>query len=355
MSESQNEALPAWGGYGHETSTAYMDAHERLLYALIQLAVQQGKTVRALDLACDRGTTSQRLAEAGAHVVAVDLNLETKARLENSERIEFIQSDIRDLPETVCRQKFDFILFQRALDCIPSPDGIRVLKSIQDMLKPHGKLFMTVSSPEADYAAGYEGRNVPLEKRFHELAPEFQREHHFFQKICMYGKEELLHILRRQDWRVDVAFMSASGSNKIVARKPPWWQTRQIRTMAAAASLVALSWPVSGIISRSQAPQSPENLPETSSQVDIEDLIENSETFAMTRRNKTGKEIVVLASAPYLHDPDAILNLKETLPSRWRMKETAIEFSGQNYTVYYVPRYRPHYVSSYTHGLSPKP
>ncbi|NDA63122.1 MAG: methyltransferase domain-containing protein [Chitinophagia bacterium] len=340
MSDQFKHMEPADDGFGFEVSASYADAHEALLCAEIRNAVDAGQSITVLDLACGIGATSVRLAQAGAHVIAIDLNPKTKAILEKSAQsshIQFVQADIRQLPKFVHEQKFDYILFQRALDCMPGSDGIQMLRHIEKMLKRRGRLYLTVSSPEADYAIGYDGTSKSLKERFDKLSPHFQAMHHFFRPICMWHKAELASVLKRQDWKIVSHYLSKSGSNKVIAG-PQHWLEKKITHVTVAITSVAAAWVLAAtqlLVSPFSTPENAQN--KTVLSANVASAIGNSSYYAVNEIGNDGTEETLIASDATLMDRNKANYLQSSV-SRWPMQRREI---GNGLAVYYEPRYRP--------------
>lgn len=286
----------AFGGFGHETSAAYMDEHEAHLNASIAMRVKTGEKIRVLDLACGMGKTSLRLAKSGAVVTAIDLNPETPAHIQSGlqtenlpqDRVRVITKDMRQLPEKIPGGPFDYILFQRALDCLPYIEGEKVMRKLSANLKSGGGIYLTVSSPSADYAKDYAGQNKPIKTRFDRLAPEFQMAHHFTQPICMYHPPELRKLAAKSGLRCEQLYLSAAGSNKLIATTQPQISARWIGIAAAAIVAFTALIPVWNNLRQSPggaiATATPQSNP--------------TKIFSHIFKVENGKEILVFTTAP---------------------------------------------------------
>lgn len=147
--------------------------------------------LKILDVGCAQGTLALLLAEAGHHVVAVDLRAEfleyARSRYEKGD-IRFVQGNVMDLnlPET-----FDLIFANQILEHLVHP--VEMVSGLTRMLAPGGRFVAT--TPNGLYFKS----KLPL---YRELGDPAQYEHrqffpdgdgHFF----AYAPAELHEILGR--------------------------------------------------------------------------------------------------------------------------------------------------------------
>ncbi len=114
------------------------------------LAVRPGEAV--LDVACGNGQVARRLAELGAHVVAVDFS-ETfveRARARTKERAERIEYGVADATSreqllALGRQRFDAAVCSMALMDM-SDIGV-LATTLPDLLRPGGRFVFSIQHP----------------------------------------------------------------------------------------------------------------------------------------------------------------------------------------------------------------
>lgn len=96
-----------------------------------------------LDLACGKGRHSVFLNKLGLNVTGADLspNSICEAKKAENDRLHFIRHDMRDV---ISGAKFDFVLnlFTSFGYFDDQQDNLKVLRSIHEMLAPHGKLLI---------------------------------------------------------------------------------------------------------------------------------------------------------------------------------------------------------------------
>lgn len=108
-----------------------------------------GQTV--LDAGCGLGLYAVDLSQAGAIVTGIDLNEDAlrSARASATARTSFIRADLNEPLEFLGYRSFDAILCSLVLHYIE--DWSAVLSEFKHLLKPHGRLALSVQHPFADY------------------------------------------------------------------------------------------------------------------------------------------------------------------------------------------------------------
>lgn len=115
-----------------------------------------------LDLGAGTGISSLALADAGAHVVAVDVSRPSLAVLESKRAdraIEVVEADFRDVQ---LDSKFDIITLSRNTFFLAQDqdEKIDLLRVIERHLKPEGAAFLDCTDPAEYLRAGGDATSV---------------------------------------------------------------------------------------------------------------------------------------------------------------------------------------------------
>lgn len=97
---------------------------------------------RVLDVGCSRGYLGERIRKIGNYVVGVEISNEAsiEARKVLDEVVTFNVEE--QWPESVCREKFDLVIFGELLGHVFDP--VEVLRSASKVLNPDGSVIVTI-------------------------------------------------------------------------------------------------------------------------------------------------------------------------------------------------------------------
>lgn len=147
---------------------------------------------------CELGIQFARL---GARVVIAD---EPDHRQEAEERIltAGLRDEIRYAPCAVPAppkkpwgEPFDVICVRRSLCCVPYAEARRIVRLLLRQLKIGGKLYLSVLGLHSELSDGYATKDLPIEERFSELAPNLAKKYLITSPVCLYSERDLFMLL----------------------------------------------------------------------------------------------------------------------------------------------------------------
>ena len=137
----------------------YHELEEEEIYAL----VKEGSTV--LEAGCGKGRIINLLKDKCARIVGIDfvpeIAKETAERFKGYANVEVIQGDVTDMPY-IPDNRFDYVLCTfNTLGTIPEPHDRKAVEEFKRVVKPNGKIVLSVYSKEAleEQLALYEKAN----------------------------------------------------------------------------------------------------------------------------------------------------------------------------------------------------
>jgi ubiquinone/menaquinone biosynthesis C-methylase UbiE len=200
--------------YEHQLELLFLgaaDAMRRMLLVLLKKTYRysEGEGLRFLELGCGTGrfTYFLKLAFPKAKVVVVDLSYpylkEAQERLKNFDRVDFIQSDVSDLPFK--NERFDAVLSCFLLHELPLDIRRRVIAESFRVLNKHG-VFALVDSLQKDDHKELNWALDLFSKSFHES---------YYDNYLMNSIEGLIKNIGFGDLESETGFLSKA----IVAKK----------------------------------------------------------------------------------------------------------------------------------------
>jgi SAM-dependent methyltransferase len=213
---SKNKKYESFGGLGIDVAINRADDMDR--FCLDEIKLQDKPAV--LDLGCGAGGQSFRMVEAGALVVAVDKGSFSKRFEEyktknnfDSKKLKFIQGDVTNVLE-LSEGAFSLVLMQRTIHYLKYQDAVKLLKDLREITEK--KLFISVTGIGSGIGDEYEGKEIPLAKRFCKLNEFTANIYSIHEPVCLYTKEEFVNLLETAGWKVDRCWESAFGNIKAV-------------------------------------------------------------------------------------------------------------------------------------------
>lgn len=217
--------IPTTGSHGANISQQRMDELDiECLKHIDDLRRKDPDTVvAAVDLGGGSGAQSMRMADYGANVLLIDLAdqkriMESANPVHEKRSIRFLKSDVRYVPESLWPNPIDCIYSQRALHYIPYIQCLELLFRLRKRVHSRARLFLSMGGMNTEYGADYAVRYLPIEKRFGRLSPDMSARHGIHSDICLYSKDELIHLVTRAGFIPERAWLSAFGSPKLIAR-----------------------------------------------------------------------------------------------------------------------------------------
>jgi len=165
---------------------------------------------KVLDLGCGALGFSKRVVSTETKVVAIDV-ADFSHKLTPGDTIQFIQADVRQLPEivgitdTVCQRTLHYLRFNEALT---------LLKQLYVMTDD--RLFISVSGLSSYIGECLIKKEQNIEDRFSDLSAEGQLKFGITSPVCLYSEEEFRDLLIQAGWQIDELWMSAFKNIKAV-------------------------------------------------------------------------------------------------------------------------------------------
>lgn len=212
------------GNQGVDIAAQRADDLDNMALEHLRAMRLHGSLTRALDLASASGGQALRMAQAGADVVALDIDDYSEPFLQAAgvagvaERCRFVQTDITDYDIEASLGQFDVIVCQRMIHYVPYNVAIDVVGNIRRALKPGGQLYLSASGLESELGDDYAGAGQSVEARYELLSSEMVEKHGMHGLVCLYTRDEIARLLEVAGMEVLQVFSSAFGNVKARAR-----------------------------------------------------------------------------------------------------------------------------------------
>lgn len=209
-------------GHGIDVASQRADDLDMMAVEHIHALVSAHHPAHALDAGCGHGGQVARMAKAGAHVVAIDIEdyqdhvVESMRREGVYTNFGFYCASVEDQPNL---GPFDVIVCQRMIHYLKHDAAKDALAWLYRVANDDGYLFVSASGMDSELGDGYGGKDAALHTRFAPLAPAMADKHSIHPPVCLYRKDELAGIVEGAGWIVEKAFLSPFGNVKVVARK----------------------------------------------------------------------------------------------------------------------------------------
>ncbi len=220
-------SVPAARGHGMDIASQRADTLD--LLALERIGALRGAAdgtpaVHALDVGCGKGGQAARMAQAGAQVLAVDVE-DCAQAVRQSMRAAgvddrawiFRRRDIADIGLLAFRPQI--VVCQRMIHYLRHGQALRALRALQRLAAPGAMLYLSASGLDSMLGDGYGARELDLRQRFAPLRPDRAREHNIHRPVCLYREPELAALARASGWEPREVFRSDFGNIKLVACK----------------------------------------------------------------------------------------------------------------------------------------
>ncbi len=194
--------------YGVDVTKVRADDLDKKILA----AVRAAPGVLVLELGCGSGVQSVRLAQAGARVVAVDID--KCGPLVQGDQVRFLRGDVRNINMLIPKGQFDICLFQRTIHYLRYEEARVVLTHLKTMVKD--RLYISVSGLESDIGRAYSDAAKPVYARFTKLSEPDAETFSIHEPLCLYTPEEFMVLLQESGWEIEELWVSAFGNIKAV-------------------------------------------------------------------------------------------------------------------------------------------
>lgn len=217
-----DRALYSASGFGVDVASQRQDALDsRALETIHKHLMLGADPVTVLDLGCGLGGFARRAVRAGASVVAVDKHPQTSDHIRMIEgatgRYQFVAADMRSLSEPVTQARYHVIMCQRTLSYLPYREALSVLRVLQTLLRPQGRLYTSFSGLFSELAYGYADAQSPIQERFSRLSPDMRAKHGITEPLCLYTADEAIDVLHQAEFGIQDVGVSPFWNVKVEA------------------------------------------------------------------------------------------------------------------------------------------
>ena len=120
-------------------------------------------------------------------------------------------------PENSDGEPFDIIFVRRSLCSVPYAEARQIVRQLLRQLRIGGKLYVSVLGMHSELSEGYAGKELPIEERFTELAPDLARKYVIPCPVCLYSERNLFMLLLEAGGSVLRTLTTTYGNVKGVA------------------------------------------------------------------------------------------------------------------------------------------
>lgn len=215
--------IPTISGHGVDIASQRIDDLDHASLNWIgEYVLCNGRAPVAFDLGCGFGAHSMRMVEAGADVLAVDLD-DNRHKVLNqavpkglASRIRFVQMDIRKGLRLI-HENPSLVYSQRTFHYLRFSEAVEVLSALSKKNKQVIRFFISASGIDSELGEGYQHRNTPLEDRYCELTAAMQEKHSIYGNVCLYSVADMNTLLKRAGLRSISITASSFGNIKAIA------------------------------------------------------------------------------------------------------------------------------------------
>jgi len=218
-----DKLIQTTGSHGADISAQRIDDLDKK--ALRHVLKNAEKNLKGLDAGCGYGTQSVRFALLNVEMHLIDI-LDLRQRIMDISKILFltnkliyIQKDIKELEITDLPQHIDFVYSQRFIHYLTYNEANTFVSTIAKVLKKKGLVFISASGVRSELGTGYKGNSLRIEKRYFKLSRSIALKHNILEKVCLYSKEELSELLAQNKLKVQEIWESPFGNIKAIAVK----------------------------------------------------------------------------------------------------------------------------------------
>ena len=217
----QDRRIETKGNFGVDIALQRADDLDQ---SAIQFLSQRSNS-RALDAASASGGQAIRMAVAGAHVIALDMNdysdiFKTLAKTAGVEdKCEFLTADLQTFSVSMQLGKFDAITLQRMIHYVTFKSAIAIVSDFARALKDDGVLYISASGIKSELGNGYLAKDDGIETRYGPLSTEMVKKHDINGFVCLYSEDDMAMLLKAAGLRVKALYSSPFGNVKAEAVK----------------------------------------------------------------------------------------------------------------------------------------
>ncbi len=178
-------------------------ADELERYALEECVKRQriDRRISILVVTDKRGELAVKFARLGAQVVICD-DAPLKGSIEGRilaagqrEEITFVAGTLNTLPDSLPGEPFDMIVVRRGLCGMRYAEARETIRQLMRKLRIGGKLYVSVLGLHSELGHDYADSELPIDRRFANLAPELADKYAIPGPVCLYTERNLFLLL----------------------------------------------------------------------------------------------------------------------------------------------------------------
>lgn len=222
-----DSAIPSTDGRGVDIASQRVDDLDVASISMIQ-QVHRHKRRRPVvfDLGCGSGAHAIRMAEAGAHVIAIDIEDNRGAVLDAAATagvvpfVNFIRQDVRCGFSSL--QPPDIVYSQRTIHYLRHAEALRLILGLAASQQNHNgsvSFFLSVSGLDSELSVEYADAARPVSERFCFLSPTMQQKHLITNPVCLYSADDMYDLLLAAGLVPARVYLSPFGNVKAIATR----------------------------------------------------------------------------------------------------------------------------------------
>lgn len=197
---------------GHGVDIATQRADDLDMMAVEYVRAFDGKP-KALDVGCGQLGQSHRMADAGASVLAMDIE-DYSSAVGDNQSIRFVKGSVLEKPAL---GTFDLVISQRMIHYLTYTQAGEMVAWMRGLVPKDGKLYLSASGLNSELGNDYPGVLVPIGNRYAQLSTEMATKHAILAPVCLYTDMELASLVEMNGWVIEKVWLSPFGNVKLVA------------------------------------------------------------------------------------------------------------------------------------------
>ena len=187
-------------GLGLYSGARIKDYLDRISLDFIEEKSFEGVLPVVIEFGCGAGTHTVRMAQMGAHVVGVDIDVSVTRdlikkvslhKLIDPERIELIEKDWRLLSGKDLPNEIDALFSQRSLSYLSFEQVRALLFLCAYNMKEEALFFVSLNGIESLYGVDHPQRERPVQERFGVLSKKMQKVLNVSNPVCVYDEQDV--------------------------------------------------------------------------------------------------------------------------------------------------------------------
>lgn len=197
-----DELRPVKAGFGSDVSSQRLSPFEKdiLRRAASRRPTMSGASASyALDLFSGPfAANAVKFARLGYTAYAADFSAPDESlaalvgkKLPSGGILHYLCEDARKLSFDFFAEELDLVSGQRSLHFLRFAEARKLVAVLAGQLRTGGLMFFSIGAVDCKVGAGYKHRELPVEERWHPLAPELGEPIHVTEPLCLYKREDI--------------------------------------------------------------------------------------------------------------------------------------------------------------------